>query len=88
MSKKAFYHNERRRHHYASPSDSRNNTNCASLSCDVDAKISCGGKTFQSKLIGNDGKGRYSKNVMVLIFDISNDFHFYIISIDLMTHSL
>ena len=68
MSKKAFYHNERRRHHYASPnSDSRNNTNCASLSCDVDARISCGGKTFQSKFIGNDGNEQYSKNVMALI---------------------
>ena len=68
MSKKAFHHNERRRHHYASPnSESRNNANCASLSCDVDARISCGGKTFQSKFIGNDGSERYSKNVMALI---------------------
>ena len=73
MSKKAFYHNERRRHHYASPnSDSRNNTNCASLSCDVDARISCGGKTFQSKLIGSDGSERYSKNLMTFTFEISN----------------
>ena len=75
MSKKAFYHNERRRHHYASPnSDSRNNTNCASLSCDVDARISCGGKTFQSKLIGNDGKERYSKSLMTFTFELSNSF--------------
>ena len=75
MSKKAFYHNERRRHHYASPnSDSRNNTNCASLSCDVDARISCGGKTFQSKLIGSDGRDRYSKNLMVLTIDLSYRF--------------
>ena len=75
MSKKAFYHNERRRHHYASPnSDSRNNTNCASLSCDVDARISCGGKTFQSKLIGNNGSERYSKNLMTFTFEISNSF--------------
>ena len=75
MSKKAFYHNERRRHHYASPnSDSRNNTNCASLSCDVDARISCGGKTFQSKLIGNNGSERYSKNLMTFTFEISKSF--------------
>ena len=68
MSKKAFYHNERRRHHYASPnSDSRNNTNCASLSCDVDARISCGGKTFQSKLIGNNGYRMISLFYLVVI---------------------
>ena len=75
MSKKAFYHNERRRHQYASTkSDSRNNTNCASLSCDVDARISCGGKTFQSKLIGSDGRDRYSKNLMVLTIELSYSF--------------
>ena len=73
MSKKAFHHNERRRHHYASTnSDSKNNTNCASLSCDVDARISCGGKTFQSKLIGSDGRERYSKSLMIFTFELSN----------------
>ena len=62
MSKKSLHYDERRRHHMGSlKNDSRSNTNCASLSCDVDARISCGGKTFQSKLIGSDGKDHYRK---------------------------
>ena len=48
--------------------DSKNNTNCASLSCDVDARISCGGKTFQSKLIGSDGKDHYRKGIRAKTF--------------------
>ena len=64
MSKKSLHSNELRRHHMGSlKNDSRNNTNCASLSCDVDARISCGGKTFQSKLIGSDGKDHYRKGI-------------------------
>ena len=69
MSKKSFNHHERRRHQISSPNnDSKNNTNCASLSCDVDARISCGGKTFQSKLIGSDGKDHYRKSIRAKTF--------------------
>ena len=75
MSKKSFYHNERRRHQLAPPKrDSRSAANCASMSCDVDARISCGGKTFQSKLIGNDEKDRYSKNVMAYKFTLDYNY--------------
>ena len=71
MSKKSLQHHERRRHLMGSlNNDSKNNTNCASLSCDVDARISCGGKTFQSKLIGSDGKDHYRKSIRAKTFKI------------------
>ena len=65
MSKKSLHHNERRRRQLSSPNtDSRSNTNCASLSCDIDARITCGGKTFQPKLTGNEGKENHRKNTI------------------------
>ena len=46
------HYNEIQRHRLPSPtskSGARSTQNCASLRCDVDAKISCGGKTFETK---------------------------------------
>ena len=52
----AFY-NKRFRRRLPSPDDDiRSRGNCASLSCDVDAKISCGGKTFETKNFGSNNE--------------------------------
>ena len=46
---------QRNRRRLPSPGiDTRRTRDCASLSCDVDARISCAGKTFQAKLFGNN----------------------------------
>ena len=42
----------RRRRLPSPPRDTSNTRSCASLSCDVDARISCGGKTFETKSLG------------------------------------
>ena len=50
------HYNEIQRHRLPSPtskSGARSTRNCASLRCDVDAKISCGGKTFETKHFRN-----------------------------------
>ena len=68
MSKNSLHYNERRRHQSSYPNtESRSNKNCASLSCDVDARITCGGKTFHPKLIGNDGKDHHRKSLINII---------------------
>ena len=47
---KHTFYNKRSRRGLPSPDKKiRSRGNCASLSCDVDAKISCGGKTFETK---------------------------------------
>ena len=58
--KKVYKHpqpyNEIHRRRLPSPtskSGARSTRNCASLHCDVDAKISCGGKTFETKHFSN-----------------------------------
>ena len=53
---------QRNRRRLPSPGiDTRRTRDCASLSCDVDARISCAGKTFQTKLFGNNQKEKHCK---------------------------
>ena len=53
---------QRNRRRLPSPGiDTRRTRDCASLSCDVDARISCAGKTFQTKLFGNNRKEKHRK---------------------------
>ena len=53
---------QRNRRRLPSPGiDSRRTRDCASLSCDVDARISCAGKTFQTKLFGNNQSEKHRK---------------------------
>ena len=63
MSKYSANHNGRHRRRLPSPvNDTRSTRNCASVSCDVDARISCGGKTFAAKLPGNNNPEPHRKN--------------------------
>ena len=53
---------QRNRRRLPSPGiDTRRTRDCASLSCDVDARISCAGKTFQTKLFGNNQSEKHRK---------------------------
>ena len=52
----AFYSKRLRRRIPSSDNDIPSRGNCASLSCDIDAKISCGGKTFEKKFIGSNNE--------------------------------
>ena len=42
----------RRRRLPSLPADGKNTRDCVSLTCDVDARITCGGKTFQARSLG------------------------------------
>ena len=50
----AFYSKRLRRRLPSPDNDIPSRGNCASLSCDIDAKISCGGKTFETKVLGSN----------------------------------
>ena len=57
-----FGNSQRNRRRLPSPGiDTRRTRDCASLSCDVDARISCAGKTFQTKLFGNNQSEKHRK---------------------------
>ena len=66
---------QRNRRRLPSPGiDTRKTRDCASLSCDVDARISCAGKTFQTKLFGNNQSEKHRK-LQKLYFSKDNNNH-------------
>ena len=65
---------QRNRRRLPSPGiDTRRTRDCASLSCDVDARISCAGKTFQTKLFGNNQTDNHRKLQKLYFSNVHNN---------------